>query len=154
MDLRRDTTIEAVLEQLSATGATDPGRAYSQLFESALQVERVLYLKAGNYERTPGRQGCANGYRPGRIDTPAGTIALQMPRTAGHEGEPFYPQPPERGQRSLRAVMPAVAEMYIRGVSKRQFQRSGCVIPEYCDQPAQSVMPCLKTASDISFRFI
>ncbi len=70
MDLRHDTTIEAVLEQLIATGATDPGRIFGQLFELALQIEREQFLKANHYERTPERQGYANGYKPKRIDTP------------------------------------------------------------------------------------
>lgn len=120
MDLRHDTTIEAILEQLIATGATDLGRLFGQLFELALQIEREQFLKASHYERTPERQGYANGYKPKRIDTPAGTVTLQVPKTAGHDGEAFYPQSLERGQRSSRAVMLAVAEMYIKGVSTRQ----------------------------------
>lgn len=120
MDLRHDTTIEAILEQLIATGATDLGRVFGQLFELALQIEREQFLKANHYERTPERQGYANGYKPKRIDTPAGTVTLQVPKTAGHAGDPFYPQSLERGQRSSRAVMLAVAEMYIKGVSTRQ----------------------------------
>ena len=120
MDLRHDTTIEAILEQLIATGATDLGRLFGQLFELALQIEREQFLKASHYERTPERQGYANGYKPKRIDTPAGTVILQVPKTAGHDGEAFYPQSLERGQRSSRAVMLAVAEMYIKGVSTRQ----------------------------------
>ena len=39
-------------------------------------------------------------------------------KTAGH-GAPFYPQSLERGRRSSRAVMLAVAEMYVEGVSNR-----------------------------------
>ena len=120
MDLRYDTTIEAILEQLIATGATDLGRVFGQLFELALQIEREQFLMANHYERTPERQGYANGYKPKRIDTPAGTVTLQVPKTAGHAGDPFYPQSLERGQRSSRAVMLAVAEMYIKGVSTRQ----------------------------------
>ncbi len=45
---------------------------------------------------------------------------MQVPKSAGHEGEPFYPQSLERGRRSVRAVMLAVAEMYIKGVSTRE----------------------------------
>jgi putative transposase len=41
-----------------------------------------------------------------------------VPKTAGHD-EPFYPQSLERGRRSTRAVMLAVAEMYVKGVSTR-----------------------------------
>ena len=56
----------------------------------------------------------------GRIDTPAGTVTVQVPKSVGHDGEPFYPQSLERGRRSVRAVMRAVAEMYIKGVSTRE----------------------------------
>lgn len=47
-------------------------------------------------------------------------MSVQVPKTAGHDGEPFYPQSLERGRRSVRAVMLAVAEMYVKGVSTRQ----------------------------------
>jgi transposase-like protein len=47
---------------------------------------------------------------------------VQVPKTAGHEDEPFYPQSLERGQRSVRAVMLAVAEMYVKGVSTREVE--------------------------------
>ena len=77
---------------------------------------------AGHYERTPERRGYANGTKPKRIDTPAGTVNVQVPKTAGHDGEPFYPQSLERGRRSVRAVMLAVAEMYIKGVSTREVE--------------------------------
>jgi len=120
MDLRHTTTIEEVLEHLIANGATDLGRVFGQLFELAMQIEREQHLKAARYERTPERQGYANGYKPKRIDTPAGTVTIQVPKTAGHGDDPFYPQSLERGQRSSRAVMLAVAEMYIKGVSTRQ----------------------------------
>nr|WP_218141133.1 transposase [Citreimonas salinaria] len=36
-------------------------------------------FSAGLYESTPERQGYANGYKPKRIDTPAGTVSLQVP---------------------------------------------------------------------------
>ena len=87
-----------------------------------MQIERERFLGAGHYERTPERRGYANGTKPKRIDTPAGTVNVQVPKTAGHDGEPFYPQSLERGRRSVRAVMLAVAEMYIKGVSTREVE--------------------------------
>ena len=76
---------------------------------------RERFLGAGHYERTASRRGHANGSKPKRVDTPAGTVTVQVPKSAGHDGEPFYPQSLERGRRSVRAVMLAVAEMYIKG---------------------------------------
>jgi putative transposase len=120
MDRRKDTAVEAMLEQLIESGPGEIASVFARAFELAMQIERERFLGAGLYERTPGRQGYANGYKTKRIDTPAGTVSVQVPKTAGHDGEPFYPRSLERGRRSVRAVMLAVAEMYIKGVSTRQ----------------------------------
>jgi transposase-like protein len=122
MDRRKDTAVEAILEQLIETGPTDIASVFARAFELAMQIERERFLRAGRYERTPERQGYANGFKPKRVDTPAGTVTVQVPKTAGHGGEPFYPQSLERGRRSVRAVMLAVAEMYIKGVSTRDVE--------------------------------
>jgi transposase-like protein len=119
MDRRKDTAVEAVLEQLIEHGPGEIASVFVRAFELAMQIERERFLGAGHYERTPERHGYANGYKPKRIDTPAGTVNVQVPKTAGHDGEPFYPQSLERGRRSVRAVMLAVAEMYVKGVSTR-----------------------------------
>ena len=55
----------------------------------------------------------ANGYKPKTLDTPAGTLTVQVPKTRDAD-EPFFPQSLERGRRSCRAVMLAIAEMYYR----------------------------------------
>lgn len=114
----QDTAIEALMEQLIANGAEDMASVFSGLFDLAMRIEREQFLEAGHYERTPLRRGYANGVKPKRLDTPAGTVTVNVPKTAGHD-EPFYPQSLERGRRSSRAVMLAVAEMYVKGVSTR-----------------------------------
>src|SRR5690554_4877885 len=119
MDRRKDTALEVVLEQLIEHGPGEIASVFARAFELAMQIERERFLGAGHYERTPERHGYANGYKPKRIDTPAGTVSVQVPKTAGHSGEPFYPQSLERGRRSVRSVMLAVAEMYVKGVSTR-----------------------------------
>ena len=120
MDRQKDTGIEAILEQLIEHGADDMANIFARAFELAMRIERERFLGARHYERTPSRRGYANGSKPKRIDTPAGSVTVQVPKTAGHKGEPFYPQSLERGRRSVRAVMLAVAEMYIKGVSTRE----------------------------------
>jgi len=122
MDRQKDTAFEAVLEQLIEHGPCDIASVFARAFELAMQIERERFLGAGHYERTAERRGYANGYKPKRIDTPAGTVHVQVPKTAGHDGDPFYPQSLERGRRSVRAVMLAVAEMYIKGVSTREVE--------------------------------
>ncbi|NUH65111.1 IS256 family transposase [Sulfitobacter sp. S0837] len=122
MDERQDTTVEALMEHLIEHGPNDMATVFARAFELAMQIERERFLGAGRYERTPGRQGYANGYKPKRIDTPAGTVSVRVPKTADHDGQPFYPQSLERGRRSVRAVMLAVAEMYVKGVSTREVE--------------------------------
>jgi len=136
MDKGKDTAVEAILEQLIETGPTDIASVFARAFELAMQIERERFLRAGRYERTPERQGYANGFKPKRVDTPAGTVTVQVPKTAGHGDAPFYPHSLERGRRSVRAFVRktphwglfrsssllAVAEMYIKGVSTRDVE--------------------------------
>jgi len=84
MDRRKDTAVEAILEQLIETGPGDLAGVFARAFDPAMQIER--FLGAGHYGRTPERRGYANGTKP---------------KTAGHEGEPFCPQSLERGRRPV-----------------------------------------------------
>ena len=82
MDERQDTTIEALLEHLIEHGPSDIGTVFARAFELAMKIERERFLGAGLYERTAGRHGYANGYKPKRIDTPAGTVTVQVCESA------------------------------------------------------------------------
>ena len=118
MERIQHTAIETMMEQLIANGSEDMASVFAGLFDLAMRIERERFLGAEHYERTPLRHGYANGTKPKRLDTPVGTVTVRVPKTAGHD-EPFYPQSLERGRRSTRAVMLAVAEMYVKGVSTR-----------------------------------
>jgi len=118
MRTNEGTSIEALMEQLIENGTEEMASVFAGLFNLAMRIERERFLGADHYERSPERRGYGNGTKPKKIDTPAGTVKLEVPKTAGHEA-PFYPQALERGRRSCRAVMLAVAEMYIKGVSTR-----------------------------------
>ncbi|MFQ5344127.1 MAG: IS256 family transposase [Anaerolineae bacterium] len=118
MGTNEGTSIEALMEQLIESGSEEMASVFAGLFNLAMRIERERFLGAGHYQRTPERRGYANGTKAKKIDTPAGTVTLTVPKTADHE-EPFYPQALERGRRSCRAVMLAVAEMYVKGVSTR-----------------------------------
>jgi putative transposase len=123
MPEHQDRIVAALMERLIAHGPEDMGGVFAELFNLALRLERERFLGAGLYERTAERRGYANGYKAKKLDTPAGTVTLDVPKTRGHDGEPFYPQALERGRRSCRAVMLAVAEMYVKGVSTRDAAR-------------------------------
>jgi len=116
------TTINDVLEHLTANGLEGMAHAVEILLNEAMKLERSEFLGAGHYERTAGRQGFANGFKPKRVKTRVGELNLSVPKARGlPEGvEPFYPSALERGLRSERALTLAVAEMYVQGVSTRK----------------------------------
>ncbi len=91
MDRQKDTVVEALLEHLIEHGPDDIATVFGRTFELAMQIERERFLGAGHYERTPTRQGYANGYKPKRIDTPVGTVTVEVPKTAGHDGARSIP---------------------------------------------------------------
>ena len=118
MSQNQDTIVTALMEQLIAEGPDGMAQVFTALFNLALRLERERFLGAGLYERNAERRGYANGYKSKTLDTPAGTVTVDVPKAAGAD-EPFYPQSLERGRRSSRAVMLAIAEMYVQGVSTR-----------------------------------
>ena len=87
------------------------------LINNVIQVERSKYLQAGEYERTEDRKGHANGYKPKTTRNRMGEITFVIPQV--REGG-FYPSALEKGLRSERALVTALAEMYVRGVSTRK----------------------------------
>lgn len=120
--MTNDTTLARVLEQLIADGPQELGGIVRTLMNLAMRTEREQFLGAGHYERGAERRGYANGYKSKSVDTPLGTLQLDVPKTAGTD-EPFFPQSLERGRRSCRAVMLAAAEMYVKGVSTRDVEK-------------------------------
>ncbi len=87
------------------------------LINQAMQAERAKYINAGQYERTEKRKGHANGYKPKTVRTRVGEITFAVPQV--REGG-FYPSALEKGLRSERALVIALAEMYVQGVSTRR----------------------------------
>ena len=118
MQDHHDRIVAALMEQLIETGPEGMAQAFTALFDLAMRMERERHLGAGLHERAEARRGYANGYKPKTVDTPAGTLTLRVPKSRGCE-EPFFPQSLERGRRSSRAVMLAIAQMYVQGVSTR-----------------------------------
>jgi putative transposase len=82
-----------------------------------MQIERQKHLGAGWHERTPQRQGHANGSKSKTVQTRVGGITFDIPQV--REGG-FYPGALEKGPRSERALTMALAEMYVQGVSTRK----------------------------------
>jgi hypothetical protein len=68
-------------------GNLGPGQSTGNFCSSLLSIlfQLVLVLLGPFLHH---RQGYANGYKPKRIDTPAGSITVEFPKIAGHMGEP------------------------------------------------------------------
>lgn len=127
-----NSPIEGAVELLKTNGFDALAEAVTVLLNTAMVAERSEYLGAAPYERSAARIGYANGYKDKQLKTRLGTLSLKVPQT--REGE-FYPQSLERGLRSERALLLAIAEMYVQGVSTRRVKR---VVEELCGMEVSS----------------
>lgn len=85
--------------------------------EQVLQEELTRHLGARPYERSASRQGQRNGYKPRTMKTAVGDLRFQVPQT--RDGS-FRPSVFERYQRSDKALVAALHEMVLQGVSTRK----------------------------------
>jgi transposase-like protein len=97
-----------------------------QMMQAAIQAEFDHFLGAGPWERSGERRGWRNGSKRRRLHTRMGTIELRIPKD--REGR-FQPSLFERYQRSEKAFVLALVEMYIQGVSTRKVQK---VVEQLC----------------------
>jgi hypothetical protein len=85
--------------------------------EEVLEAEMTEALVAEKGERTAGRQGYRSGYYGRTLITRVGKLELRVPQDrAGRFSTELF----ERYQRSERALVAALAEMYVQGVSTRK----------------------------------
>jgi transposase-like protein len=106
-----------LLEQVAEQGLDFLPELIRILINTAMQVERQKHLGVGPYERSAKRRGHANGFKPKTINTRIAPITFDIPQV--REGD-FYPNALVKGMRSERALMLALAEMYVQGVSTRK----------------------------------
>jgi len=119
---RQEETTELVqVWQEAREAGDDPVRALMQmLLQGLLEEEMTVHVGAGPYERTEGRRGHRNGYKPRALKTRVGTLDLWVPQD--RQGQ-FRTELFERYQRSEKALVLALVEMYLQGVSTRKVQR-------------------------------
>jgi putative transposase len=85
--------------------------------QSILEWEMQECLQAGKYERSDTRVGYRSGYYRRRLITRVGTILLRVPQDrAGHFSTEVF----AHYQRSEKALVAALAQMYVEGVSTRK----------------------------------
>jgi putative transposase len=85
--------------------------------QEVLEVEMTEAVVASKGERTPSRLGYRSGYYGRTLITRVGKLELRVPQD--REGR-FSTELFERYQRSERALVAALAEMYVQGVSTRK----------------------------------
>ena len=96
------------------------------VFNQLMEQERNDYVNASDYERNDERVSYRNGYYERDFTTRVGTLELKVPRT--RDGR-FSPSVFERYQRNEKALLTAMLEMYISGVSTRKVTK---IVEELC----------------------
>jgi len=119
---RQEETTEVLGVWQEATEAgDDPIRALlERLLQRLLEEEMTVHLGAERYERTDARRGHRNGTKPRSLKTRVGTLELLVPKD--REGR-FRTELFQRYQRSEKALVLALVEMYLQGVSTRKVKR-------------------------------
>ena len=118
MTTRRKRSVKPV--SLDALVSSDRDLLKTLMRESlqeVLEAEMTEAVGAEPGERTTGRLGYRAGYYPRGLVTRIGKLELRVPRD--REGR-FSTELFDRYQRSEKALVSALAEMYVQGVSTRK----------------------------------
>jgi putative transposase len=109
------------------TGDENGFRALLQtVVQEVLEAEMTEALQAEKNERTASRLGHRSGYYDRKLVTRIGVLELRVPQDrAGRFSTELF----ERYQRSEKALVAALAEMYVQGVSTRKVK---AVTEELC----------------------
>jgi transposase-like protein len=115
-------TIESeILHYLFLKGVKDEGmtKLLESVLNQVLQAQAAEQIKAEPYERTEEREDYRNGYYKRRLETRVGNIVLQIPRFRYGK---FTTDLFQRYQRSEQALLLALMEMVVNGVSTRKIE--------------------------------
>lgn len=102
--------------------------AVGRFLQLVIDNEFVEAIGASRYERNTERQGYRNGHYERQLKTRVGSIELRVPRD--REGA-FKTELFNRYQRSEKALVVAMTEMYLQGVSTRKVS---AIVEELCGQ--------------------
>ncbi len=97
-----------------------------QLIHDTLEREFAQFLGAAKFARTAERRGVRNGYRRRTLLTRVGALTLRVPRDRAGQ---FQPSLFARYQRSEQALVLALIEMYLQGISTRKVS---AVVEQLC----------------------
>jgi putative transposase len=88
-----------------------------RVLQEVLEAEMTEHVGAAPYERSAARSGQRNGHKPRTLRTRVGTLNLSVPQD--REGT-FSTRLFSRYQRNEKALVLALMEMYVEGVSTRK----------------------------------
>ncbi|HVS55309.1 MAG TPA: IS256 family transposase [Casimicrobiaceae bacterium] len=92
----------------------------AEVLNQVLQAQLTEHLGADRHERSEDRAGYRNGYRERTLYTRVGPLTLRVPQT--RDGS-FAPEIFERYRRNEQALVLALMEMVVNGVSTRKVAR-------------------------------
>src|SRR5690606_16998669 len=115
------TITEELLHGLFLSNGRDEAfsKLLEEIFNQVLLAQSSEQLRAEPYERTEERTAYRNGYRNRELTTRVGTITLRVPR---HRNGQFSTELFARYQRSEQALLLAMMEMVVNGVSTRKVE--------------------------------
>jgi len=120
-----DTLQDALEQHLEALKSGEDPDAWMRdllewLLQEVLDLEFSQFLGAEPYERSQDRKGYRNGYYQRELFTRAGRLTLRVPRDRkGRFSTDIF----ERYQRSEKALVLALQESYLQGVSTRKVKK-------------------------------
>lgn len=92
------------------------------MVQTLLNEEQERFLGAGHYERSGERRGHRNGTKPRTMKTRVGKLEFDLPQIR-NSTEPFRTSLFDRFQRTEKALLITLQEMYVKGVSTREVSR-------------------------------
>src|SRR5215210_5206738 len=97
-----------------------------RVLQELLEVQMTEHIGAALHERTNARKGHRNGYKPRTLRSRVGTLNLLLPQD---RQSTFSTRLFARYQRNEKALVLALMEMYVEGVSTRKVKE---VTEELC----------------------
>ena len=115
------TITEELLHGLFLSNGRDEAfsKLLEEIFNQVLLAQSTDQIRAQPYERTEERTAYRNGFRDRQMTTRVGTLTLRVPR---HRNGQFSTELFARYQRSEQALVLAMMEMVVNGVSTRKVE--------------------------------
>ncbi len=117
MTQKKDNATKADWKEIFSSGPDGLRQLVQQVVQEVLEADMEETIGAQKSERTTERVGYRSGYYTRTLVTRVGKLVLRVPQD--RQGR-FRTEVFERYQRSEKALVCALAEMYVQGVSTRK----------------------------------